>query len=74
MLGLAHGMLQQYQDSYALFTEALTIDPTNAELWYNRGLSCRFTTRVGQAVRDFEHAVELSANNTGNWRRSSETN
>ncbi|MEO8973273.1 MAG: tetratricopeptide repeat protein [Ktedonobacteraceae bacterium] len=65
MLGLAHGMLQQYQESYALFTEALTIDPTNAELWYNRGLSCRFTTRVGQAVRDFERAVELSINTTG---------
>lgn len=59
LLGLAHGMLEQYQDSYDLFTEALTIDPTNAELWYNRGLASRYTTRFGQAVRDFERAVEL---------------
>src|SRR6266567_2694208 len=60
LLGLAHGMLEEYQDSYDLFTEALTIDPTNADLWYNRGLASRYTTRLGQAMRDFERAVELS--------------
>ena len=69
LLGLAHGMLHHYQESYDLFTEALTIDPTNAEVWYNRGLACRFTTRLGQAVRDFERAVALSRNNTSQLTR-----
>ncbi len=65
LLGLAHGMQQHYQESYNLFTEALTLDPTNAELWYNRGLACRYTTRLGQAVLDFEQAIELLEQNVG---------
>ncbi len=69
LLGLAHGMLQHYQESYDLFTEALTIDPTNAELWYNHGLACHYTYRVGQAVRDFERAVELVGTDTGEMAR-----
>ncbi len=65
LLGLSHAMLQQYQESYDIFGEALTIDPLNAELWYNHGLACRYTSRVGQAVRDLEQAVELSKNTPG---------
>src|SRR2546429_171881 len=38
--GLAHGMLQQHQESYDVFSEALTIDPTIPDLWYNHGLAC----------------------------------
>ncbi len=70
LLGLAHGMLHHYQESYDLFTEALTIDPTNGEVWYNRGLACRFTTRFGQAVQDFERAVALSRNETSELTRT----
>ncbi len=70
LLGLAHSMQHHYQESYDLFTEALTIDPTNAEVWYNRGLACRFTTRFGQAVRDFEHAVALSRHDTSELART----
>ena len=69
LLGLAHGMLQHYQESYNIFSEAVTIDPTSAQLWYNRGLASRYTTRLGQAVRDFERAVELSRNDTGELAR-----
>ena len=69
LLGLAHGMSQNFERSYELFSEALTIDPTNAELWYNHGLACRFTTRVGQAVRSFEQAVKLSGNDAGELAR-----
>ncbi len=39
MPGLAHGMLKQYQQSYDVFSEAIDIDPTVAESWYNRGLA-----------------------------------
>lgn len=69
LLGLAHGMSEHFEKSYDLFTEALTIDPTNADLWYNRGLACRFTSRVGQAMRDFEQAVKLSGNGTSELAR-----
>jgi Flp pilus assembly protein TadD len=62
--GLAHGMLQHYEESYELFTEALALDAMNAELWYNHGLACRYTTRAGQAVYSFEQAVALAGNTT----------
>ncbi|GAC1696370.1 MAG: hypothetical protein PVS3B1_34890 [Ktedonobacteraceae bacterium] len=65
LLGLAHAALQHYQESYDLFTEALTIDPTNAELWYNRGLASQCVTRVGQSIRDFEQAIKVSKNDKG---------
>lgn len=69
LLGLAHAMLQHYSECYDIFSEAVTINPTNAELWYNRGLACRYTSRIGQAVRDFERAVELSSNDTSEMAR-----
>jgi len=53
-------MLQHYEESYKIFIEALTLDPLNAELWYNHGLACRYTTRPDQAMHDFECAVELT--------------
>ncbi len=64
LLGLAHGMLKHYQQSYDVFSEAIGIDPTIAELWYNHGLACHYMARPAEAVRDFERAVELSKNET----------
>ncbi len=69
LLGLAHGMLKHYPQSYAVFSEAIGIDPTLAELWYNRGLACHYMARPAEAVRDFERAVELSKNDTGEMAR-----
>src|SRR2546421_11682338 len=43
LLGLAHGMLRHYEQSYDILTEAITIDPTMADLWYNRAMACRCT-------------------------------
>ncbi len=65
LLGLSHSMLQHFPKSYDIFSEALALDPENAELWYNHGLACHFTTRVGQAVRDFERAIELLGTDRG---------
>jgi tetratricopeptide (TPR) repeat protein len=59
-LGSAHAMLQNFPESYEALTEALSIEPNGADLWYNRGLACRFTGRAGQSMRDFERAVELN--------------
>jgi tetratricopeptide (TPR) repeat protein len=69
LLGLAHGMLKHYQQSYDAFSEAIGIDPTVAEFWYNRGLACHYMARPGEAVRDFERAVELSKNETSEMAR-----
>lgn len=58
-LGVAHGMLQNFAQSYEAFTEALEITPNNAQFWYNRGMASRFTSRFGRSLRDYEHAAEL---------------
>ena len=69
MLGLAHGMLKQYQQSYDAFSEAIGMDSTMAELWYNRGLACSSLARPAEAVRNFERAVELTKNDTSEMAR-----
>ena len=58
-LGIAHGMLQNFPQAYAAYTEALSLDPDNAELWFNRGQASRFTLRFGRSLRDYERAKEL---------------
>ncbi len=59
-LGTAQGMLQNFPQSYEAFTEALALEPKNADLWYNRSMASRFTMRFGQALRDIERAIELN--------------
>ena len=59
-LGIAQAMLQNFPQSYDAFTEALALEPSNAELWYNRSTASRFTSRFGQALRDIERAIELN--------------
>lgn len=59
-LGTAQGMLQNFSQSYDAFTQALALEPKNAELWYNRSMASRFTMRFGQALRDIERAIELN--------------
>src|SRR5438270_11170423 len=52
--GAAQAMQQNFPQSYEALTEALSIQPNSADLWYNRGLTCRFTGRTGQSLRDYE--------------------
>src|SRR5436305_11143693 len=59
-LGTAQGMLQNFPQSYAAYSEALSLDPNNAELWFNRGMASRFTSRFGSSLRDYERATELN--------------
>jgi Flp pilus assembly protein TadD len=60
-LATAHAMLQNFPQSYEALTEALALQPNNAELWYNRSLASRYTSRFGQALRDSEQALRLSS-------------
>src|SRR2546425_1840181 len=59
-LGTAQAMLQNFPQSYAAYTEALSLDPNNAALWLNRGMASRFTSRFGRSFRDYERANELN--------------
>jgi tetratricopeptide (TPR) repeat protein len=55
----AYTMLKQFEEAYQTLSQVLEINPHSAHLWYNRGLTGRYTIRLVQAVRDFEKAVEL---------------
>ncbi len=59
-LGTAHAMLQNFPQSYKAYTEALALNPRDAELWYNRSMASRFTMRFGRALCDIERAIELN--------------
>jgi hypothetical protein len=50
---------QNFPGSYAAYTEVLALAPEDAELWFNRGIVCRFAGRLGQSLRDLERAKEL---------------
>jgi tetratricopeptide (TPR) repeat protein len=58
-LATAYTMLKQFEEAYQALSQALEINPHYAHLWYNRGLTGRYTMRLVQATRDFEKAVEL---------------
>ncbi|HEY4034744.1 MAG TPA: tetratricopeptide repeat protein [Ktedonobacteraceae bacterium] len=58
-LGVAHGMLQNFPQSYEALTQALALDPNNADLWFNRSMASGYTMRSGQALWDIERAIEL---------------
>jgi tetratricopeptide (TPR) repeat protein len=58
-LGAAYMLLQQHEDAYAMVTAAVVLTPDNPLLWYNRGITARYTTRFGQSLRDFERAQAL---------------
>jgi len=60
-LGAAYMLLQQHEDAYAMVTAAVVLTPDNPLLWYNRGITARYTTRFGQSLRDFERAQALDA-------------
>lgn len=58
-IGSSQMMLQDFAGAHAAFSEALEIIPSDPYLWYNRGLTSRFTMRSGQSLIDFEQAMAL---------------
>jgi tetratricopeptide (TPR) repeat protein len=59
-LGTAQAILQNFPQSYEAYTQALSLNPNNAELWFNRGMASRFNSRFGRSLRDYERAKELN--------------
>ncbi len=58
-LATAYARTRDYQKSYEIFTDTLSINPHDAEIYYQRAIVGRNTGRMGQAVRDMEAAYEL---------------
>jgi tetratricopeptide (TPR) repeat protein len=53
----------RYAESLAASDRALTLDPKNAEAWYNRGNTYRITNAPDSALVCFNRAIELDASN-----------
>jgi|GEM_PF-1087508 len=58
--GSLQAIAQNFQQAYDAYTEALSIEPKNADLWYNRGMASVFTSRFGRSLRDYEKAAALN--------------
>src|SRR6266516_4135406 len=69
LLGLAHGMLKHYQQSYDVFIEAIVLDLTVAEFWHNSCLACHYMVRSGEVLCNFECVVEFSKHDTSEMTR-----
>ncbi len=59
LMGNAYGLLQQFEESYQVLSKALAIAPNDPYIWYNRAVTCRYTARTAQSLRDLERAIEL---------------
>lgn len=58
-LGTAHAMKGENQHAFDAFSEAITLEPNEFDVWYNRGLASLFTSRLGGALKDFRKAATL---------------
>jgi tetratricopeptide (TPR) repeat protein len=58
-LGAAHTLLQQHEEAYTMVKAAVALTPDNPLLWFNLGITARYTTRLGQSLRAFERAMTL---------------
>ncbi len=57
--GLAYGIGKKYDQAVADFTRALSIDPTNAEAYNNRGLYLTEKGSIDSALVNFDQAIRL---------------
>ncbi|MBF0563444.1 MAG: tetratricopeptide repeat protein, partial [Alphaproteobacteria bacterium] len=63
-LGEAYGVLGQVAEALACFDRAITLTPTYAEVWCNRGRALSMLGRSDEAVQSFVQACELTPNYT----------
>jgi tetratricopeptide (TPR) repeat protein len=59
IMGMVYALRKEFEQSFQALSQAVEIKPEDAYLWYNRGLSARFTSRTGLSLRDLEQAVRL---------------
>jgi tetratricopeptide (TPR) repeat protein len=58
-MGGAYMMQEQYDGAYAALSEALTLKSDDAMLWFNHGMTARYTMRLVESLRDLERAAEI---------------
>ena len=72
-LGLAFLDKKQYQESLSTLDIALTLEPHNAVLWSNKGVTLRKLNRYEEALVALDHALALSDKNEGTWSNKGAT-
>jgi tetratricopeptide (TPR) repeat protein len=63
-MGTAFSMTQEFENAYQALSEAISITPENALLWFNRGIADRYLFLTGLSVRDLEKALSLNKDET----------
>ena len=62
MVGMIYATQKEFEQSYQTLRQASEIDSSQAHILFNRGLSALYTSRSGEALVDFEKAVDLEGN------------
>ena len=58
-MGVVHMLLHEYDLASEAFTQALVLDPSMPDAYYNRGLSCVLMGQTEQGLADLSQAGEL---------------
>lgn len=59
LLGSCYGIVKDFDRAYDAYSQAVALNPQDANLRYRRGIFALFTFRSGQAQRDLQQAVRL---------------
>jgi tetratricopeptide (TPR) repeat protein len=52
--------MNQHDEAIANFTQAISLDPMNAEYYFNRGCAYKAMGNERQASIDFRHCIDFS--------------
>ena len=64
---LASPQVGKYEEAVADYTRAISLDPSNANAFHNRGSSFDKMGRLSEAVEDFTKAIELDPRNASSY-------
>jgi len=62
--GLEYDSMRQYSQAILTFTDAIKLDPTASEIYYNRGNSYMNSKKYNLALVDFNKAILIDSSNT----------
>ncbi len=58
-LGICYENLNKNDDAVAFYEKAITVDPTHADAWFNKGMNLKKLGREKESLPCIERAIEL---------------
>jgi tetratricopeptide (TPR) repeat protein len=58
-LGNCHDYMSRYDDAVSYYDKVITLDPYNADAWFNKGMSLKKMGREKEAAACIERSIDL---------------